>query len=560
MSRPARPPAADFRAAPRLVPRFAVYAGLALLLAALAALLLARFEAQSKADSDLKDDAAYVADELGRDDLARTALAARVSVDDEAQLDEFLGTIAAARDLARTSLVSPDGTITYSTEHTLAGRPASALGSGTLLASVPVRWRLDVTRVRGTLVAERDADAVAAEIQREFLVEAGLVVVALLLLYFALIPVFHRVTAALAEREERYRSLMEQSSDAIFVADESGRLIDVNEHACEILGYTRAELVGKHAMDLMSIRDVAQLPLHMEALQAGETILAERPLRKKDGTFIVGDLSAKMLEDGRLLASIRDVTERKKLEEELREAHKLEAVGRFAGGIAVDFAELLAVVERHAEQLVLRLPGDKDAVEILGAALSGTSLASQLLAIGSKQELKPEWIDLEEFLAERRAMLESVAGDQVELVLRHGDGVEHVNVDPAQLEKLIVDLLLHARVDMPGGGSLTIETANVEFRRGRRHGHGTAGRHVMLAISDTGDRRDVSRRPFSADEDDGAERLGLGLAAVYGIVHQSGGSIGVESRPGVGTTVRVYLPSAEQPAPLRAALGDSQTS
>jgi signal transduction histidine kinase len=156
-------------------------------------------------------------------------------------------------------------------------------------------------------------------------------------------------------------------------------------------------------------------------------------------------------------------------------------------------------------------------------------------------------------------MLESVAGDQVGLVLRHGDGVEHVNVDPAQLEKLIVDLLLHARVDMPGGGTMTIETANVDFKRDWRTGHGTAGRHVMLAISDTGDRRDASRRPF-ADEEDGAERLGLGLAAVYGIVHQSGGSIGVESQPGVGTTVRVYLPSAEQPAPLRAALGDSQTS
>jgi PAS domain S-box-containing protein len=559
MSKPGRQPA-DFRAAPRLVPRFAAYAGLALLLAALAALLLARFEAQSKADSDLKDDAAYVADELGRDDLARTALVSRVSVDDEAQLDDFLGTIAAARDLARTSLVSPEGAITYSTEHGLAGRAASELGRGTIVASVPVRWRLDVTRVRGTLVAERDADAVAAEIQHEFLVEAGLVVVALLLLYFALIPVFHRVTAALAEREERYRSLMEQASDAIFVADESGRLIEANQHACQILGYTRSELIGKHALDLMSIGDVAQLPLHLEALQSGKTILAERPVRKKDGTFIVGDLSAKMLEDGRLLASIRDVTERKKLEDELRDAHKLEAVGRFAGGIAVDFAELLDVIEMHAEELVVRLPADRDLVEILGAAVSGRSLASQLLAIGSKQELKPETIDLDSFLAERRAMLESVAGDRVDLVLRNGESVSQVNADPAQLEKLIVDLVLHARVDMPGGGTLTVETANVEFTPDRHNGAGSEGRHVMLAISDTGDRRDPSRRPFSGDDEDGAERLGLGLAAVYGVVHQSGGSIGVESRPGVGTTVRIYLPSAERAESLGTALGDSKTA
>jgi PAS domain S-box-containing protein len=549
-------PSADFRQAPRLVPRFAVYAGLALLLAALAALLLARFEAQSKAESDLGDDAAYVADELGRDDLARTALAKRVSLDEEAQLDEFLGSIAAAHDLARTSLVSPAGTITYSTEHGLAGRPASELGRGTIVATVPVRWRLDVTRTRGTLVAERDADAVAAEIQREFLIEAALVVLALLLLYFALIPVFHRVTAALAEREERYRSLMEQASDAIFVADESGRLIDVNEHACEILGYARAELIGKHAMDLMSIRDVAQLPLHMQALQAGETILAERPVRRKDGTFIVGDLSAKMLEDGRLLASIRDVTARKKLEEELRQAHKLEAIGRFAGGIADDFAELLDEIGESAERLVLRLPGDRDLAEILGAAVSGRSLASQLLSIGSKQELKPEAVDLNEFLAGRREMLEIVAGDGVELVLHPGDDVEHVTVDPAQLEKLIVDLVLHARIDMPGGGALTIETANVEFSRDRRNGHVNEGRHAMLAITDSGERR----RASAGVEDDGAERLGLGLAAIYGVVHQSGGSIGVASEPGVGTTVRVYLPSADERVPLGAALGSAKSA
>jgi PAS domain S-box-containing protein len=549
-------PTADFREAPRLVPRFAVYAGFALLLAAGAALLLARFEAQSKADSDLKDDAAYVADELSRDDLARTALARRVSLDEEAQLDEFLGSIAAARNLVRTSLVSPAGTITYSTDHQLTGRPVSELGRGTIVASVPVRWRLDVTRTRGTLVAERDADAVAAEIQREFFFEAALVVLALLLLYAALIPVFHRVTAALAQREERYRSLMEQASDAIFVADESGRLIDVNEHACQILGYTRAELIGKHAMDLMSIRDVAQLPLHMEALQAGETILAERPVRKKDGTFIVGDLSAKMLEDGRLLASIRDVTEKKKLEQELREAHKLEAVGRFAGGIADDFAELLDEIGESAERLHVRLPRDNDVVEILGAALSGRSLAAQLLTIGSKQELKPETVDLNQFLGDRREMLEMVAGEHVELVLRPGDNVEHVTIDPAQLENLVIDLVLHARVDMSGGGTLTIETANVEFSRDRRIGHVIEGRHVMLAISDSGDRRDTSAEV----DDDGAERLGLGLAAVYGIVHQSGGSIGVASEPGVGTTVRVYLPSADDREPLRAARGSAKTA
>jgi signal transduction histidine kinase len=257
-----------------------------------------------------------------------------------------------------------------------------------------------------------------------------------------------------------------------------------------------------------------------------------------------------------VLSSIRDVTERKKLEDELREAHKQEAVGRFAGGIAEDFAELLGEIERHADELSERLPDDRGVAEVVAAALSGKSLASQLLAIGSKQQLKPERVDLNEFLANRRELLDGIAGERVELRLRPGKA-EQVAVDPEQLEKLIVDLVLHARLDMPGGGTMTLETANVDFAADRGNHH-LSGRHVMLAISDTGDRRGPSR-PF-ADEEDGADRLGLGLAAVYGVVHQSGGSIGVESEPGVGTTVRIYLPSADANGALRAALGDAKTA
>lgn len=537
-----------------------MYAGLAVLLATLAALVLARFEAQSKAESTLADDAAYLADELGRDDLAVTALKRPVLADEEAQLDEFLGTLAAARDVARTSLVSPNGTITYSTDHALIGQRAAALGQGMLESHVPVRWRLDAKRTRGTLVAERDSAVVAAEVRRAFLMDAGLVVLALLLLYVALIPVFHRVTAALAQREARYRSLMEQASDAIFVADDAGRLIDVNERACEILGYSRAELLGKHAMDLMSIGDVAQLPLHMEALQAGKTILVERPIRKKDGAFVIGDVSAKLLEDGRLLASIRDVTHRKQLEDELREAHKVEAVGRFAGGVVDDFATLLSSVSRHAEALERRLGGDADVAEIRKAATSGHSLATQLLAVGSKPAPKPEVIDLNASLVEMRGMLEAVLGERIKLVLRRGGNVDPVLADPAQIENVVVDLALHARAEMRGGGTLTIETGSIEFAAGGGMRHTSEGRHTMLVISDTGNGRDGTNRLFRTETHDGAEHLGLALAAVYGLVNQGGGSIGIESEPGVGTTVRIYLPSAVAAGELGTSLGSAQTA
>ena len=509
---------------PRLVLRFAVYAGAGLLLAALGALLLARFNATSSAKNDLSDDAAYIADELGRDDLVRQAFADRVDADLEAQLDDFLGRIADARDVTRASLVAPAGVVTYSTDHRLKGSAGDALGGDMLEVSVPVRWVLTPSQIAGTLIVERDDATVAAAVRRAFVTQALLVVLALLVLYALLIPVFRRVTNALAQSEQRLRSLMEQASDGIFVADEKGRLTDVNKRACELLGYSRAELLEKHVMDLIAISDAADL-------SADQAILVERPVRRKDGTFLVGDIAANVLDDGRIRTSIRDVTERRRL----REAQKLEAVGRFAGGIVDEFVDLLETVCRHADTLADRVQHDADLEEIRNAASAGRSLVSQLLAVGSRQALEPEVLDLNEKLELMRGLLHEVAGAEIELVLRPGADVERVYADPEQIEKVILDLVLHARAGMPQGGTLTIETAIVDFSRNGRSRHNGAGRHVMLSISDTG----------GADEDESGERLGLGLAAVYGIVHQSGGSIGVESDPELGTTVRIYLPTAE---------------
>lgn len=528
---------------PRLVLRFAIYAGAAVLLAVVGALVLSRFNASQSAESDLADDAHYVADELGRDDLVRMGFEGRVSDDVEAQLDEFLGPIAGARDLTRASLVSPSGTITYSTDHALRGKPASTLGSGTLAASAPVQWVLETGRTRGRIVAERDDELIAAEVRRAFLTQSALVVLALLVLYAALIPVFRKVTAELearnrrlVESEGRYRTLMEQASDAIFVADVKGRLMDVNEHATELLGYTREELIQRHAMDLMSIEDVAQLPLRFQELKAGNTILVERPVRRKDGTFLTGDISAKLLEDGRIMTSIRDVSERK----QLREAQKAEAVGRFASGIADDFSELVDSIAVHADELLLRIGDDPDVIAIRSQLAATYALTLQLRAIGSRQELDPVIIDLNELLESRRDLLREIAGTHVDLVLRPGPDVEQVYADPLQLERVIVDLVLHARSAMPNGGTLTVETTSVDFGRNGRARRSGGGRHVMLAIGDTG----------GAAGDESGDRLGLGLAAIYGVVHQSGGSIGIDSEPGEGTTVRIYLPVSEVLAAL----------
>jgi PAS domain S-box-containing protein len=528
----------DSHGPPRLVLRFAIYAGAAVLLAVIGALLLSRFNASESAETDLADDAAYVADELGRDDLVRVALAGPVSDDVEAQLDAFLGPLASARDLTRASLVSPEGIVTYSTDHVLRGKRSSALGEGTLDESAPVQWVLETGRTRGSVVAERDDAVIAADVRQTFLTQSAFVVLALLVLYVALIPVFRKVTAELearnrrlAESEGRYRTLMEQASDAIFVADIKGCLMDVNEQATELLGYTREELLQLHATDLMNSEDVAQLPVRFQELKAGNTILVERPVRRKDGSFLTGDLSAKLLEDGRIMTSIRDVSERKLL----REAQKAEAVGRFASGIADDFSELVDGIAVHADELVLRIGDDPDVLAIRAQLAAIYTLTLQLRALGGPQELHPVVVDLNELVESRRDLLRQVAGTHVEVVLRPGADVERVYADPLQLERVIVDLVLHARSAMPRGGTVTVETASVDFGASGRSRRSDGGRHVMLAIADTG----------GEAGDDSGDRLGLGLATVYGVVHQSGGSIGVESEPGEGTTVRIYLPVAE---------------
>ena len=503
-----------------------MYAGIAVLVASFAALLWARYDATTNAESDLADDAAYMADELGRDDAGGRALVEPVDGDLRAILDDFLGRIADARDVDRVVLLSRSGVVTYSTDHALIGT-RSPSGRGLMDASVPVRWLLDPGRPYGTLVASRTTTNVAAAIRRDALTHAGTVVLALLALYLALIPVFRNVTRALAEREAKYRALMEEASDGIFVADRTGRLVDVNESACTMLGYSRDELLALRAQDLMSAEDVAQLPLRFAELESGMTLLVERPVRRKDGTFLTGDVHARMLEDGRLYAAIRDVSERKRLERELRHAYKLEAVNRFAGGFAEDLDRLLAEVQRAS-----------DASDIQSTLARARALTSQLLAVGSKHPVNAELLDVNVALELMRELLDGLTGEGIELVVNYGAAAAGVHADPDLLQKLVVDLVLHARTEMPNGGTITIETSNIDFARDGRSSRG--GRHVMLSVSDTSARGGAN--------DEGGERLGLGLAAIYGIVHQSGGSIGVETEPGVGTTVRIYLPSAELPA------------
>src|SRR5262249_23857676 len=252
----------------------------------------------------------------------------------------------------------------------------------------------------------------------------------------------------------------------------------------------------------------------------------------------------------------KDITDRIELEERLLQAQKLEAVGRLAGGVAHDFNSLLTAVIGYAELLVSRLGSDESLVrmarEIIKGGERGAALARQLLAFGRKQILQPRVIDLNAVILSIKDMLERLIPENINFVTGLGAEIGRVKADPGQIEQVIVNLVINARDAMPAGGALTIETSTVcldddyTFQNAvRRRGH-----YVMLSVSDTGvgmDQETQSRvfEPFFTTKVQGGS--GLGLATVYGIVNQSGGTVWLYSELGRGTTFKIYLPRVDQP-------------
>jgi signal transduction histidine kinase/CheY-like chemotaxis protein len=273
-----------------------------------------------------------------------------------------------------------------------------------------------------------------------------------------------------------------------------------------------------------------------------------------------------------VLTVIDDFTERQRLEGQLRQAQKMEAVGRLAGGVAHDFNNLLTIILGYSEVIghwLAERPELREQAEqieeISRAGERGAALTRQLLAFSRKQALRPRIVGLNAIVAEVETMLGRLIGDHIELVTRLQPGVSPVLVDPGQIEQVIVNLAVNARDAMENGGRLLIETADVELDAAYAEAHDgvTAGPHVRLAISDTGSGMDAATRarifePFFTTKEAG-RGTGLGLATVDGIVDQSGGHVEVESEPGRGTAFRIFFPSAaaagEPPVAPAAAAG-----
>jgi len=249
------------------------------------------------------------------------------------------------------------------------------------------------------------------------------------------------------------------------------------------------------------------------------------------------------------------VTERRRMEERLAEAEKLEAVGRLAGGVAHDFNNLLTVISGYAAILRKDPSATQPLDEIEHAAEQASALTRQLLAFSRRQVLRPQVVDVNDIVGGMEAMLERIIGDDVHVTVQLADGIAPVKADRAQIERVVLNLAANARDAMPRGGRLTIETANVELDEGyvASHGDVTPGPHVLLAISDSGVGMsdDVRKRlfePFFTTKSGGGG-TGLGLATVFGVVKQSGGSIFVYSEEGRGSTFKIYLPVSSHPVP-----------
>jgi PAS domain S-box-containing protein len=366
---------------------------------------------------------------------------------------------------------------------------------------------------------------------------------------------------ALRRSENRFQRLIESDIIAVMVVGSDGRLIDGNDGFLKMTGYTRGEIeAGQVSHEGITPAEYRQNDEDAGAQLkvAGVAKLYEKEYLHKNGKRIPVLVGAARIDDvtEETVYFILDRTERKLLEDQLRQAQKMEAIGRLAGGIAHDFNNLLTIINGYG-QLALSRAEPQNSVrpaleEILKAGERAASLTRQLLAFGRRQVLVPQPLDLNAIVRNMDNMLRRLIGEDVDLACILIDSLATIKADPGQIEQVIMNLAINARDAMPRGGKLTIETANANLDQAytRSHAEVQPGPYVMLAVSDTGTGMDAETQahifePFFTTKEKG-KGTGLGLSTVFGIVRQSGGNIWVYSEPGHGSTFKVYLPCVEE--------------
>ncbi len=370
----------------------------------------------------------------------------------------------------------------------------------------------------------------------------------------------------LLSSEKRFRTLVDQAVDAFFLFDPEGRIVDVNQRACESLGYTRDELLSLSIHDISSgetADESAEKP--WENLQPNIPVTRESMHRRKDGSTFPVEMRFGLMEiSGRIfiMGLARDISQRRESEEEkrklefqLQQSQKMEAIGHLAGGIAHDFNNMLTAIIGYGNLLNMKIGEEsplKHYVEqILSSSEKSADLTRQLLAFSRKQIISPKQKDLNQLIAGMEKLLRRVIGEDIEFVTQIADTVLTVMMDSGQIEQVLMNLCTNARDAMPHGGRLSISTGTVHL--GEEYIAANAieksGMYAFMSVTDTGEGMDETTRqrifePFFTTKEMG-KGTGLGLAIVYGIIKQHNGHINVYSEPGKGTTFRVYLPLTE---------------
>lgn len=373
-----------------------------------------------------------------------------------------------------------------------------------------------------------------------------------------------RAEEELRRSERKHRTILETITDGYHEVDLEGNFTLVNKAFCTILGFAEEELIGtnyRHVMDHDNAKQIVKA--YNQVFRTGRPNPGfNYQITRKDGATRDVSVSIVLMEDSDerpcgFRGILRDITDRRLLEEQLRQAAKMEAIGQLAGGIAHDFNNLLTAMIGYCNLLGEQLPSDSPHQEKLGliarTADRAASLTQQLLAFGRKQVLDMRPLNLNAVAADFERMLSRLIGENIEISKNFDPGIGIVEADPSQIDQILLNLCVNARDAMPRGGRLTLETANVHFDQefARARPEVVQGDYVMLAVGDTGrgmDNQTVAHifDPFFTTKEKGVG-TGLGLATVYGIVKQHRGHITVYSEPGLGTTFKVYLPRVHMP-------------